>query len=184
MNQRVWVTSDTHFLSTNIIDLCGRPKDHDTVIKNNWNSVVAKDDIVLHLGDYVAGVGSPELRKKIKIISAGLNGSRILIKGNHDGKSHEYYKTELWFADVLTYLIIDEFFLCHYPLVVYPCDSSNVISKKKHLLSLFKKEGCKYVIHGHTHAQNGNLPNHYNVCTDLSNFTPLSFEFISAVLAK
>lgn len=179
MKPKVFLTSDTHFLSSNIVDLCGRPKDFNRVLIKNWNSVVSPDDIVLHLGDYVAGTGTPETFKKIKIISAQLNGSRILIKGNHEGKSHDYYKNELWFTDVLIYLVIGEFFLCHYPLVVYPSDSESTVNKKKHLLSIFKKEHCRYVVHGHTHAQNGDLPLHFNVCTDLHDFTPLSFDFIS-----
>jgi calcineurin-like phosphoesterase family protein len=146
---------------------------------NNWNELVQKDDVVLHLGDFMAGIGSyPNGHKIIKIIAAKLNGNKILVRGNHDYKPEVYYKEELWFTDVVKYFIIDDFFFCHYPLIIFPGDSKKVIAKKKYLLAMFKKEKCKYVIHGHIHSQNANLPMHFNACVDLHQYKPISFESI------
>lgn len=50
-------------------------------IINKWNSVVVKDDIVYHFGD--VGFGSTEELKKLV---SRLNGTKILIRGNHDYK--------------------------------------------------------------------------------------------------
>ena len=48
---------------------------------NKWNSIVRKDDIVYHLGD--VGFGSTD---ELKELVGRLNGTKILIRGNHDFK--------------------------------------------------------------------------------------------------
>lgn len=175
----LWITSDTHFLHTNIIKHCGRPEDFNQLLMKNWNSLVKPTDVVLHLGDFAAGVGSyPNGFKVLKMVAAKLNGAKILTRGNHDYKPVVYFKEELWFDDVVQYFIIDDFFFSHYPLILFPGDSKKIAGRKKQLLAIFRKEHCKYVIHGHTHAQNANLPQHFNVCVDLHNFSPVSFSDI------
>lgn len=77
----VWYTSDTHFGHGNIIDYCARPfssvgEMNSTMIKN-WNSVVAPEDTVWHLGDVVMNI-------KWLYLVAHLNGHKILVSGNHD----------------------------------------------------------------------------------------------------
>ena len=80
----IFFTSDTHFFHHRIIQYCNRPFDgvwhmNDTMIKN-WNSVVGKDDLVWHLGDF--GFGGVD---KLTEIMTQLNGKKkILIMGNHD----------------------------------------------------------------------------------------------------
>ena len=175
----LWITSDHHFLHSNIAKYCNRPENFNKILVNNWNSLVHDDDIVLHLGDFSAGVGSyPNGYKTLKIISASLKGTRFLIRGNHDHKPVNYFIDELWFSEVYQHFIIDEYFFTHYPLVVFPKDSKKIQNKKKHLLSVFKKEKCRYVIHGHTHAPHPNLPNHFNVCVDLHGYSPVLFSDI------
>ena len=48
-------------------------------IIRKWNSVVTPRDIIYHLVD--VGFGTTE---KLKIMISGLNGTKILIKGNYD----------------------------------------------------------------------------------------------------
>ncbi len=50
-------------------------------IIQKWNSVVKKDDTVYHLGD--VGFGSLE---EVKGLIEKLNGTKILLRGNHDFK--------------------------------------------------------------------------------------------------
>jgi calcineurin-like phosphoesterase family protein len=47
----------------------------------NWNEVVAKGDVVWHLGDFAVRC---ELRR-MRAIFSRLNGSKHLVPGNHDG---------------------------------------------------------------------------------------------------
>jgi ser/thr protein phosphatase len=56
---------------------------HSTQILNNWNSVVGKDDYVLVPGDLTWGKNLTEAKPDLDFISK-LNGTKILIQGNHD----------------------------------------------------------------------------------------------------
>lgn len=87
----IYFISDTHFNHSNIIEYCNRPfndiKEMNDTLINNWNSVVKKDDIVYHLGDFALAD-----EEKLKELYSKLNGTIILIRGNHDGKSAKYYE--------------------------------------------------------------------------------------------
>ena len=81
----IYFIADTHFNHENIIKYCNRPfkntyKMNEYIIQK-WNSVVKKDDTVYHLGD--VGFGSLQ---EVKSLVERLNGTKILIKGNHDLK--------------------------------------------------------------------------------------------------
>lgn len=75
-----FIISDTHFRHKNIIKYCNRPffsaGEMNECLIHNWNSVVAPEDTVYHLGDMGFGDLS-EFRGR-------LNGTIHLIKGNHD----------------------------------------------------------------------------------------------------
>lgn len=80
---KTFVTSDHHFFHGNIIKYCNRPfktwQEMNEVMIKKWNDVVSKDDLVIHLGDFcLYGL------EKVKQIRKQLNGTIILIKGNHD----------------------------------------------------------------------------------------------------
>ncbi len=78
-----WFTSDTHFGHENIIKYCDRPfgsvDEMNKTIIRNWNSYVAPEDIVYHLGDVALG----QITDSLNCVSA-LNGHKILVLGNHD----------------------------------------------------------------------------------------------------
>ena len=52
----IFFTSDTHFNAQRTLDLSKRPfndlNEMNSTLINNWNSVVGKNDIVFHLGDF------------------------------------------------------------------------------------------------------------------------------------
>lgn len=80
------ITSDTHFGHKNIAKHTGRPFDNssgtyhmDSTLINNWNSVVAEDEMTLHLGDVALGSVAQTLDSIAKC-----NGRKVLIPGNHD----------------------------------------------------------------------------------------------------
>lgn len=120
--KQIWLISDTHFYHANIIKYCHRPyktveEMNDDIIKK-WNSIVSKNDIVFHLGDFA-------FFKKVKqdhisdIVHA-LNGSINLILGNHD--RHVSNDLKFWyklgFAKVYDkpILFMDNYILSHEPL--------------------------------------------------------------------
>ena len=95
----IYVISDTHFNHKNIIQYENRPfadtsEMNDALIKN-WNSVIKPEDTVIHLGDI--GLGN---ESSLKSIIPNLNGHKILIKGNHDSKSKNFY-LECGFEEVV-----------------------------------------------------------------------------------
>ena len=137
---RVFVIADTHFSHTNIIKYSNRPFNNveemnETIIKN-WNSVVGKEDIVYHLGDFTID------NDNIKNIVNKLNGIIFLIRGNHDGKSIKFY---------------DEVGLDILP--------TKTIINKKYILShrpLEDNEIPKGLINLHGHIHNSNLDERFN----------------------
>ena len=76
-----FVTADDHFGHTNIIKYCNRPfnsvEEMDAELIARWNSVVSKDDLVYHLGDFT--LGDIDVARQYFNL---LNGD-IYILGNH-----------------------------------------------------------------------------------------------------
>ena len=81
--KRIFVSSDEHFCHPRILFYARRPfnsiQEMEQVIVKNWNSIVSPEDVVIVCGDF-AFVGV----KKSKQILDSLNGTKILVLGNHD----------------------------------------------------------------------------------------------------
>lgn len=115
---KTFVIADTHFGHSNIIKYCDRPfvttGEMDRQLIEKWNSVVGKDDIVYHLGDFALGnmTKVSEYRKQLK-------GKIFLIQGNHDGYNIKRYY-EAGFDKVYDKPIIYQgfFILSHQPLFI------------------------------------------------------------------
>jgi len=77
-------TADQHFGHENIVRYCGRPFKNahqmDKVLIERYNAVVAPTDTCYFLGDFSMS-GNPEVIEKYV---RKLNGTKILILGNHD----------------------------------------------------------------------------------------------------
>lgn len=171
----IYFISDTHFYHSNIIKYCNRPfKDvaemNETMIIN-WNSIISKEDIVYHLGDFCLSSDD-----EIKNIFNRLNGKKILIRGNHDRKSVKFYE-DIGFK-VLTHapIVLDEYklMLSHVPI------PDNII-----------KDG--YInLHGHIHNKkisedyldNYSENKHINLSVDANDFKPLSLNDILSINKK
>lgn len=117
---KIFYIADMHIGHSNIIRLCNRPfKDvieNDKTIIDNWNKTVSKDDLVYILGDVAfKGVSN------IVDILHRLNGRKILIKGNHDGKNLKNPAFRECFEQISDMLDIvdngERVILCHYPIM-------------------------------------------------------------------
>lgn len=178
LNAKIYCISDTHFNHKNIIKYCNRPfkdvEEMNKVLIENWNNIVTEYDTIFHLGD-VALTNESEMKELIP----KLKGEKILIRGNHDKKSIEFFK------NVGFYAVIDEsiklkkykFILSHTPL------PDTKISKG-------------YInVHGHIHNNPLHQINpttkemeypkelyseklHINVSADVIEFKPISLEEI------
>jgi len=123
---KLYFVSDTHFYHKNIIKFTNRPFDNihemNKTLIENWNKKVPKDGIVFHLGDF--GFGAPG---KIKEIIKQLNGTIVLIAGNHEktvlkkedirNMFHSIHKLlEINVSDIESKNNTRKLTLCHYPL--------------------------------------------------------------------
>lgn len=107
--------SDLHLGHKAILKFDNRPfftlSEMNEAIIDNWNNTVANDDCVYVLGDMFWDNNLiPEILPK-------LNGTKFLIKGNHDRINSEHRKYFEWIKD---YAIIkdgeDHIVLCHFPI--------------------------------------------------------------------
>lgn len=79
----------------------------DEALVDNWNKTVTRNDKVYVLGDVVIN------RRALETIGR-LNGSKVLVKGNHDiFRLNEYTK---YFYDIRAYHIIHNVVLSHIPI--------------------------------------------------------------------
>ena len=116
-----------------------------------WNYTVKPEDKVYHLGD-VGMTNFPHLKN----IFDALNGTKVLIKGNHDNFKLSQYSQI--FKDVRACHILDGFLLSHIPI---------------HSESLYR---WKANIHGHLHENKINDPKYINICVEHTEFAPIDFE--------
>lgn len=114
----MWAIADNHHGHARIIEMCNRPftsvEDMDSAFIENWNSVVQHCDTTLVLGDF-----SFYNKQKTTAIVSALNGDKILILGNHDNHSSEWYR-ECGFKEVSKYpIVINDFWICsHAPMFI------------------------------------------------------------------
>lgn len=160
---RTFIISDTHFGHYNILKFLrkdGTPLrpdtsivDHDERLISNWNSVVSAQDKVYHLGD----VGFLSFTRLASVLKQ-LNGTKVLIKGNHDHFKLSQYQQ--YFKDVRAYHVLDKFILSHIP--IHPESISRWVGN----------------IHGHVHDNSLNDNRYINVSVENINYTPIDFESI------
>jgi len=124
---KIFITADQHFYHGNIIKYCNRPfktyQEMNEVMIKKWNDKVSENDIVIHLGDF-----SLFGNEKAKEIRSKLNGTIILIRGNHDYKLTE----DCGFIIVEGNLIIGNNILSHKPLQEIPEGFVNVFGHIHH----------------------------------------------------
>ena len=163
---KTFFIADTHFGDERIRKYENRPFESvlemDSALVDRWNSVVGFDDVVFVLGDFGALGYESE-------ILARLNGKKMLVKGNHDTKTNEEYRC-YGFAEVYDHpMILDNFWILSHD-------------------ALYVNENMPYAnLFGHVH----NSPifkdyskQHFCVCVERIDYTPISFDKIKAIIAE
>lgn len=105
---KTFFIADTHFGDERILRYENRPFESvahmDNELIRRWNESVETEDSVYLLGDFGAEGYEKEILSK-------LNGNIYLVKGNHDTKSNEEYRS-FGFAEVYDHpIIIDGFWI-------------------------------------------------------------------------
>ena len=131
------ITTDTHFGHEMLIEKGHRESNFSETILNNIKQVQGKENIIfIHLGDMFIG-NDKYWAEELRIALSGFK-RKILVKGNHDNKSNNwYYNTGGW---------------------DFICDKFELKFNKKNLLFSHipvLKEETKNIyknIHGHLHG--------------------------------
>lgn len=157
---KIFFIADTHFGDDNIRRYENRPFDSveqmDAVLIKNWNSAVSENDTVYVLGDFGAAGCEKEILSE-------LNGTKYLIKGNHDIRSNSEYR-DAGFEEVYDMPVLFKNFWILSHDAIY-------VNSNMPYANLF----------GHVH----NSPiikdfssQHFCVCVERINYTPVDFEEI------
>lgn len=179
-----WITSDQHFGHANIIKYCNRPFENsiemDTILLDNINNCVAKDDILWHLGDFTYGrsdISDEQIAERVKHYRSLIKCSNIiLILGNHDRVIKRNPSLQKIFLMILPYFVGyiggRPFTFNHYPLSE---------EKRKHhqwppLAFSYNKPDCINLF-GHTHNNHTITP--YNMCVENHDYKPIRIEDIT-----
>lgn len=131
------------------------PDEMDEDMVRMWNETVRPQDKVYHLGDVVIN------RKALPIMNR-LNGTKVLIKGNHDIFNLDDYTP--YFKDIRAYHKLGDSILSHIPM---------------HPDSLARWCGGNF--HGHLHTnrvmKDGKIdPRYFSVCVEQIGFRPILLE--------
>ena len=161
-----FVTSDTWFGRTNIIQIAKRPfKDinemNNKLIKK-WNSVVTKDDVVFHLGNFAWDPITSEnvLRK--------LNGTIIFLPSNNDTALYECKTANISQESIL---LLNKFdvVLCHWPMKNWPGKDTGTVHFHGHEVytnDTVLVQGCNVI----------------NTCTDFWDYKPIQYTTIKSII--
>ena len=118
----IYFTSDLHLFHKSIIKYCNRPftdvSDMNAQLIWNWNNTVPPGSDVYFLGD----LAFCQRHDVVENILTCLNGTKYLIKGNHDKDINKVKDSFAWVKDYYklrwnNYKII----LMHYPLRSWDC---------------------------------------------------------------
>ena len=159
MNNKIFITSDTFFGRSSIIDIAKRPfktvEEMDSVLIENWNSVVSEEDIVYHLGNFA---WSPVVTDNVLKV---LNGSIRFMLGDFDDALKEvieYYNGIDLFKDDIHKDYKHKIVLSHWPLAEWPGKDKGIYHFHGHMINSMKTDMTQ--------------SNRVNVCTDHWGYKP------------
>lgn len=171
---KLFLTSDSHLGHFNICKYCKRPfqsrSEMDKTLIQNWNSVVPKDGIVVHCGDFMLphDCDVKEYQKYVK----QLNGTIYLTRGNHDRINLGTYELDgvpkLIVNDMMmVYVDGAKIFCQHYPAAAFNGD----MHAYGHIHTL--ADGTCYGIDGD--VAKVMRSNTYDVGVDQNGYKPISY---------
>lgn len=202
MNRKpIFFTSDLHIGHKNVLEFSNRPfKDLDhmhRVLINNYNAIVPENGLCYFLGDM--GLCNNET---LKNVVDQLNGTKVLILGNHDKGPNAMY--DLGFDVVMYGAVLQiakrRFTLSHCPLLgVYREDTKGMRGavegenwhgeSRRSRARFTMPDYGQYHGHGHIHSPNGGkskriLDRQFDVGVDANNYRPVSISRVESWIAK
>jgi calcineurin-like phosphoesterase family protein len=156
-----------------------------------WNARVKPEDRVLVVGDFLLGCSKPRLRE----ILAQLNGTKILIKGNHDLSNAEMITAGFAFScDFMQLKIANELVnISHYPYRMSKLKRMffslmhRLIPRKFYKPRKFvfqKEDDGNFLIHGHTHSKRRVNGKQIHVGVDAWGYEPVPIGKIADIITQ
>lgn len=201
MNNRklTFFTSDWHIGHKNVLEFDARPftdlAHMHRVLVNNFNSTVPPGSITYFLGDM--GLCSGDL---LKSIISKLNGTKVLILGNHDGGINSMYNAgfDVVLNGATLYIAGQRVTLTHCPLKGVFRESVDGMKGatygehwhgeyKQHRFTVANEH--QFHLHGHIHSPNNGksqkiLDKQYDVGVVANNYRPVSISQIESWISK
>lgn len=170
---------------------------HESLVKN-YNYLVPKHGICYFLGDM--GLCSHGL---LKSVIEQLNGTKVLVRGNHDGKMNSMYEAgfDLVIEKAQITIGADIVTMTHCPLKgvfredvtgmmgVRPEDKDNWHGEWKHKNRYSIEDFGQFHLHGHIHSPNSGkstriLGRQMDVGVTANKYKPVRFEEVQSWIAK
>jgi calcineurin-like phosphoesterase family protein len=187
--------SDLHFGHNAVIRYSNRPfkslEEMEAKFIKRWNARVNSEDRVVVAGDFLLGCPKPRLRE----ILAQLNGTKILVRGNHDLSSAEMITAGFAFScDFMQLKIANELVnISHYPYKMSKLKRIFFKAMNKIIPSRFykprnfvfqKEDDGGFLIHGHTHSKQVVRGRQIHVGVDAWNYEPVPIGKIADIITK
>jgi len=199
MRKKIYFTSDLHIGHENVMSFSNRPfKDLDhmhKVLINNFNAIVPKFGVTYFLGDI--GLTRADT---VKEVVEQLNGTKILILGNHDRGYNSMYTAgfDVVMHGATLQIAGETATLTHCPLrglfrentegMKGAIDGENWHKESKHYNYSTQDRG-QFHLHGHIHSPNGGKSKkiegkQYDVGVDANNYRPVSISKIESWISN
>ncbi len=165
---KIYAISDTHFGHEKLVTLSNRPEDFTKRILRALQDV--KGDVLIHCGDFC--IGKDEYwHEQFRIHTFGQYKKKILVRGNHDGKSDSWYYDHGW-----------DFVCTSFTHTFY---GKNIVFTH---IPILQTDKFDFNVHGHLHGNNHrhqdkhaalyNREWHRDLAPEIHNYKPVSLESI------
>lgn len=180
----IYFTSDLHFGHAAVIGYTKRPfkdvNEMNEALIANWNKYVRPEDTIYVLGDLAL---CPF--KEFEPIAKRLNGTKILVKGNHDHyKDGQYNRLGFTVFHEIKMKISGKIVrLSHYPYALpwY----KRLFAFKSELRFMDRRPPeikGEFLLHGHTHMKDKKIGNRIHVGIDAWNYRPVKITEIESLI--
>jgi calcineurin-like phosphoesterase family protein len=180
--------SDPHFGHKNVIKYCNRPfssvEEMDQELIKRYNTIVGPYDHVVWVGDCFFH----KKKKACKEILDQLNGTKSLIRGNHDLHPQQMIKMGFSSVQEVSWIKLGNHTvqLCHYPFKPWDFKNLNLSWFNQWFIQRYElrfrnlrpKNNGQFLIHGHTHDKRKFRKNQIHVGVDAWAYAPVSAEEI------
>ena len=173
---KIWILSDTHFNHPKMIEYCDRPKNFEELL---WAGLkeLKEEDLLIHLGDICIGKD-----KEVHQHLQGISGCRkILVKGNHDMKSNNWYLENGW--DFVCDFFYDKYYntniyFSHRPILDIGKNCINIHGHFHNTLPRLNKKQWAYATEEEKHKNvlAGITDQHRLLAVEYTNYKPISLE--------